>query len=94
LRTYATYATKDYIDPSQLCYNAKRDWLTNRFEAIVGQIKRTGLNGMPIDELCKEAAEVACWLGQSMAEEMAHGEFAQRVEPVKVLKEAPCPPKR
>jgi hypothetical protein len=85
---YAEHIGYVYGGPSQLLYNPKHDWLTNRFEAIVGQIKRTGLNGMPIEELCKEAAEVACWLGQAMAEEMAHGEFAQRVEPSKELKEA------
>jgi len=66
--------------PRQDSYNSKREWLENRFKAICEQMKRDGMLGMPIEELCIEAAEVACWLGEEIGKESLHIQFAKRIE--------------
>ncbi len=66
-------------------YISRREWLTRRFESIMGELRRTGLRGMPIEELCKEAAEVACWIGEEEAREAVHYSFAKRVSSDRAL---------
>jgi hypothetical protein len=70
--------SNSYSDSYQNIYISKEEWLRLRFDAIVEEIRKVGLRGMPIEGLCKEAAEVACWIGEEIGKQAVHYTFLNR----------------